>query len=178
MPQASASDFDALAMYAAMDAQRIERGLSWSGVAKAIWLQSIVLNQRRADHPISPSTLTGIAKRGDCTCQHALFVLRWLRRTPESFISEPQATLGDTALPTAGPDRRLRWDLAALYATLDERRRERELTWKELAKTLHCSENQLTGIRIAKYAIGMKLAMRIVQWLGKPAATFIYAAQW
>jgi uncharacterized membrane protein YgaE (UPF0421/DUF939 family) len=43
---------------------------------------------------------------------------------------------------------------------------------------LHCSEHQLTGIKTAKYAIGMTLAMRIVRWLGKPAAAFIYAARW
>lgn len=172
------TDFAALAMYAAMDAQRVERGLSWRGVAREIWEQSIVLNQRRNDHPISPSTLTGVAKRGDCTCQHALFMLRWLGRAPESFVAEPAAHLGDVALPRVGPDRRLRWDLTALYQALDERRRERALTWKELAKMLHCSEHQLTGIKTAKYAIGMTLAMRIVRWLGKPAAAFIYAARW
>ena len=30
----------------------------------------------------------------------------------------------------------------------------------------------------ARYAIGMGLAMRIVQWLDRPAADFIYAAGW
>ena len=70
------SDFDAVAMFAAMDAQRTQRTLSWRQVANEIWDQSVLLNERRQDHPISPSTLTGIAKRGDCTCQHALFVLR------------------------------------------------------------------------------------------------------
>jgi hypothetical protein len=35
----------------------------------------------------------------------------------------------------------------------------------------------LTGIRTARFAIGMNLAMRIVQWLEQPAAAFIYAAK-
>ncbi len=64
-------------MCAAMDAQRTERGLNWPQVARALWEQSAVLNEQRHDHPISPATLAGIAKRGDCTCQRALFILRW-----------------------------------------------------------------------------------------------------
>ncbi len=171
-------DFDAFAMYEAMDTRRLERGLSWRQVANQIWDQSAELNRRRNDHPISPATLTGIAKRGDTTCQHALFMLRWLGRSPESFLPIATPVTGDTALPTAGTDRRLRWNLAALYTALDARRRERQLTWRQLAVQIRCSENQLTGIRIARYAIGMKLAMRIVQWLERPAADFIYIAMW
>lgn len=82
------------------------------------------------------------------------------------------------SLPNAGPDRRLRWNLTALADALDASRRERGLTWKALAAQLGCSDNQLTGIKKARYAIGMRLAMRIVQWLEQPAATFIYAAKW
>jgi hypothetical protein len=61
---------------------------------------------------------------------------------------------------------------------LNARRREQGLTWAELAGQLACSEHQLTGIRTARFAIGMKLAMRIVEWLERPAAAFIYAAKW
>ena len=81
-------------------------------------------------------------------------------------------------LPTAGPDRRLRWNLPALYDALNARRQERGMTWKALARELDCSESQLTGIRTAKFAIGMRLAMRIVGWLEQPAARFVYAARW
>lgn len=172
------SDFDATALFAAMDAQRTQRALSWRQVASEMWEQSSLLNERRQDHPISPSTLTGIAKRGDCTCQHALFILRWLGRTPESFLTIPPAASGDASLPSAGPDQRLRWDLGAVYEALDQHRRERDLTWNELARKLRCSDNQLRGIRTARYAIGMRLMMRIVQWLERPAATFIHAARW
>ena len=48
----------------------------------------------------------------------------------------------------------------------------------ELATELHCTEHQLRGLRTARFAIGMRLMMRIVQWLERPAATFIYAAHW
>lgn len=167
-----------LAMYRAMDAQREERGLSWPGVARELWAQSAVLNQQRGDHPISPSTLTNIAKRGDTTCQHALFILRWLGRTPESFLPAPPAHGGKTALPVAGEDRRLRWDLEAVYDALDQHRHGRGLTWKDAAQEIGCTSHQITGLKTARYAIGMKLMMRVVQWIGQPAATFIFSARW
>jgi hypothetical protein len=171
------ADFDALALFQAVDRERLARGLTWRQVADQVWEQSAELNRRLASHPISPSTITGIAKRGDTTCQHALFLLRWLGRTPESFLTAPSAA-GDTMLPQAGSDRRLRWNLRALYDALDARRRQRELTWPQVARALGCSPSQLTGIKTAKYAIGMRLAMRIVVWLEQPASRFVYAATW
>lgn len=177
MRSRAANEFDVRALFAAMDAERARSGLSWPQVARALWEQSSVLNERRQDHPISPSTLTGIAKRGDCTCQHALFILRWLGRAPESFIQEDTAD-NRAALPPAGADRRLRWNLKAVFAALDERRRERDLTWRALAREIGCTDHQLTGIRTARYAIGMKLMMRIVRWLDRPSSDFIYSAQW
>lgn len=176
--KASRDDFDAVALYNSMEGQRIQRGLSWRQVANEIWDQSAVLNRQRESHPISASTLMGIARRGDCSCQHALFILRWLGRSPESFVSGSSALGNNTGLPEPGPEWRLRWDLAALYDALNARRREQGLTWVELADQLGCSEHQLTGIRTARFAIGMKLAMRIVRWLERPAAAFIYAAKW
>jgi hypothetical protein len=143
-----------------------------------MWGQSSDLNRRRHDHPISPSTLTGMAKRAATSCQHALIALRWLGRTPESFLRGGAGSLVSAPLPKAGPDRRLRWDLAGTYDALDARRRERGLTWPLLARRLRCSPSQLTGIRTARYAIEIKLAMRIVQWLERAAADFVRAAEW
>lgn len=151
--------------------------MSWPQVAEAIWSQYADLNDRRRDHPISPATITGMAKRGDTTCQHAQFMLRWLERSPESFL-RGDGIRHEAPLPPCGPDRRLRWYLPRLYEVLDARRKERALTWARLAAELRCTPNQLTGIRRARFAIGMRLAMRITQWLGRPAADFIYAARW
>ena len=170
--------FDIGALYSALDLKRVELGLSWRGVADQLWELSSELNDRRRDHPISPSTLTNLAKNPTTSCQHALFMLRWLGRTPESFL---EAMTGDDegfALPAAGTDRRLRWALKLLYATMDEKRRADGLTWPGLAAILGCSPNQLTGLRTAKFATGMDLAMRIVQWIGRPAADFVYPARW
>jgi hypothetical protein len=71
-------------------------------------------------------------------------------------------------------DHRLRWALKLLYVALDEKRRRDGLTWIALGG----SPGQLTGLRTAKYAATMDLAMRITQWLGRPAADFVYPAAW
>lgn len=178
--------FDTQALYRALDAQRVERELTWPAVARELWEMSSELAKRRGeDHPIAASTLTNVAKRGDTSCQHALFMLRWLGRDPEDFVpGAPPATRAP--LPAAGPDRRLRWHLHAtprrnvpgLYEALDERRRELELAWPELARELRCGPSQLTGLRTARFAVRMTLAMAITQWLERPAAHFVYAAQW
>jgi hypothetical protein len=170
--------FDTAALYAALDAKRTAQGLSWKKVADQLWELSAELNGRRRDHPISPSTLTNMAKNPRTSCQHALFMLRWLERTPESFLTGGAGDDPGFALPAAGRDRRLRWALKLLYAAMDEKRRADGLTWPALAAILGCSANQLTGLRTAKFATGMDLAMRIVQWLGRPAADFVYPAKW
>lgn len=175
-------EFDAKALYDALDEQRRAQGLSWSGAAAAIWDMAPTLNAARdarglPNHPISPSTLQSLGKRGNTSCQHALFFLRWLDRTPESFLAG--AALGDGApLPACGPDRRPRWDLKALHAGCNESRTGRGFTWAQAAHELRCQPGQLTGLRTARYATGMALAMRITQWVGRPAAAFIYVARW
>ncbi|MFZ0128908.1 MAG: hypothetical protein WB808_05880 [Candidatus Dormiibacterota bacterium] len=51
-------------------------------------------------------------------------------------------------------------------------------TVEKLARELRCTPSQLTGIRTARFAIGMGLAMRVVQWLGRSAADFVHPAEW
>jgi hypothetical protein len=171
-------DFDIAAFFAALDAQRLSRGLSWNGVAKELWNQSSVLNALRGDHPISASSLTGMMKLQDASCQHALFMLRWLGVPPESFVPGLTEDAEKYRLPEAGPDRRLRWDLGKLYEALDAERRKREMTWPQLARELGCTPSQLTGIKVARFTMSLVLAMRIVVWLDRPARDFIYVAGW
>ena len=71
-----------------------------------------------------------------------------------------------------------RRDLPGLYEALNKRRRYHQLTWPALARELNCGPSQLTGLRTARYAIAMTLAMTITQWLNQPAADFVYAADW
>ncbi len=70
--------------------------------------------------------------RGATSCQYALFVLRWLGRAPEDFLTGPVVDVGDVALPTAGVDARLRWNLNELHTVLNEQRMDRGLTWAQL----------------------------------------------
>lgn len=175
---ASPALFDMLAFCAAVDARRRNQQLSWPALAKVVWEQSHALNERRGDHPISPATISKLTLGGDVSCQHALFLLRWLAVPPETFIAAPQPGTAGVPLPAADDAQRLRWDLHKLYEALNLARTARGATWQQVAQRLHCTPSQLTGLRTVKFAIGMELAMRITQALQRPAADFVYAADW
>jgi hypothetical protein len=170
--------FDCGALFSALDTQRRDRGLGWYELADELWGQSAELNARRtADHPLCGGAVARLQQRGATSCQYALFMLRWLGRAPEDFLTGPVVDVGDVRLPEAGPDSRLRWDLSETYVLLNQQRRERELTWAALANELDCTPSRLTNFRTARLA-DMDLAMRTTQWLGQPAAAFIHPAQW
>jgi hypothetical protein len=169
--------FDCGALFSTLDAQRRDRALGWYELADELWQQSSDLNARRTDHPLCGGAVARLQQRGATSCQYALFMLRWLRRAPEDFLTGPAVDVGDVRLPEAGTDSRLRWNLNQLHAALNEQRRSRGKTWAELARDLDCTPSRLTNLRNARFA-DMDLAMRITQWLGQPAAAFIYPAQW
>jgi hypothetical protein len=173
-------DFDAVALYEALDARRRARGLSWTQVTNEIRAQSAGVQARQgaAAHPLSPATLTGMRKRKAIGCQHALGMLLWLGRPPESFVPGSTAPPARTRLPSPGPDRRLRWDIPMLAAELDAERRRRAMTWPAVAREIGCSTSQVSSLQRIRYGIDMRNAMRIVAWLGRPAAHFTYAANW
>ena len=172
-------DFDVVALWKAMDAQRKRRGLSWQGVTNQISAASPVLVARLGakNHPMSAATIRDMTKRGTITCQHALGMLRWLGQPPEHFVPD-SGELRRAPLPKAGPDRRLRWDIWAMAEVLDAERRRRGLTWEQLARELGCNANQISGLRRRRYGISIQLAMRIARWLARPAADFIEPAEW
>lgn len=172
----SAHGFDHQAFFDAVDQRRREQQLSWPALATVFWEQSRVLNERRKDHPISPATIRTMAE--GVSCQHALFVLRWLGAPPERFIAEPAPGTAGVPLPAADEAHRLRWNLHKLYETLNAARTARGATWQQTADRLHCTPHQLTGLRTVKFAINMRLAMRITQALRRPAADFVYVAEW
>ena len=104
-------------------------------------------------------------------------MLRWLGRAPEEFLIGPAVDVGDTRLPQAGTDGRLRWDLNKLYTALNSQRQDRDIAWVELGSVIGCTSSRLTNLRTARQA-DMGLVMRCTQWLERPAAEFIYSAQW
>ncbi len=174
----SPKGFDTRAFFAAVDARRRDQQLSWQALAAVIWEQSRVLNGRRKDHPISVATIRKMADSRGPSCQHALFVLRWLDVPPETFIAMPQPGTSGIPLPVADEAHRLRWNLKKLHEALNDARTARGATWQQVADRLRCTPNQLTGLRTAKFATGMRLAMRITQALRRPAADFVDVAEW
>jgi hypothetical protein len=169
--------FDTAALYEALDAQRRDRGLSWAGVAREFWNLDAALNASRPDdHPFSASTIVSMRERRATSCQHALFMLRWL--APEHFLGQANPYAGTIVLPATPTGRRLRWSLKRLYAALNEKRLDEGLTWLEVAESLECTRNQLTGLRTAKFATSIDLAVRIVQCTERPSIEFMFYARW
>jgi hypothetical protein len=170
--------FDCGALFDALDVERRERDMGWYELADELWEQSSDLNaERSGDHPLCGGAVQRLRERDATSCQYALFMLRWLHRSPEDFLAGPVRDVGDIRLPEVGADSRLRWDLSQLHAALNERRQQLRLTWAELAAELDCTPSRLTNLRSARLA-DMSLVMRITQWLGRPAAAFIHPARW
>ncbi|MDQ6934614.1 MAG: hypothetical protein M3130_04920 [Actinomycetota bacterium] len=169
--------FECGALLNALDAQRRDLGLGWYELADELWQQSSDLNaQRSGDHRLCGGAIQRLQERGATSCQYALFMLRWLHRAPEDFLSGPVLDVGDVRLAEAGTDSRLRWDLNQLHTAPNEQRRQQYRTWTDLAEELDCTPSRLTNLRTARLA-DMDLAMRITQWLRQPAAAFIHLAQ-
>jgi hypothetical protein len=166
------------ALCAALDDARAARGLAWTAVVAELnapfkFVPSI---------PTSLSTIRGMGGKASVTSAVVLQVLRWLGRTPESFLKERAPSAGADAsaeaLPDVGPQRILRFDTKGLHAALDEARRERGLTWRQVAGELPAfKEGMLTSLATGP-AIGFPRVMRITQWLGRPAAEFMRGYDW
>jgi hypothetical protein len=168
--KARPADFDMAALHAALDAKRRALGLSWAGATREI---------NRPDaapvlHPISVSSVTGTGQGRGVEGNIVLQMLAWLDRTPESFIpGHPAPVTPRTQLPQAPPDRRLRWDVRALHAALDARRRDLGMTWKQVAEEIGgFTPSTLTGLARVRH-VGFPRVMRLVGWLDRPAADFV-----
>lgn len=171
------AQFDGDALMHDVDEERQRRGLTWGRLADELWMQSADLNAMLGDDALCPGALHRIAQRKTMTCQYALPLLRWLNAAPEDYLSGDVVAVDHTALPSAGADKRLRWSLEELFEKLDGRRVELGLTWAALGAQLDCTPNRLTNLRTAKLA-DMGLTMRVTQWLGSPAVSFIHATDW
>jgi hypothetical protein len=162
--------FDIDGLQAALDAERLARGLNWSALTDEINAPFRDLPSR----PISVTTIKTLQEKRSVTSAVVLQVLRWLGRTPESFLKgrvEPPSD--DEALPAAGLAQVLRFDTKAMHAALDEERIRRELSWRATAAALPgFSEGMLRNLARGPL-IGFPRVMMIPQWLGRPAARFV-----
>lgn len=121
--------------------------------------------------------MSRLETRGAASCQYALFLFRWLQRPPEDFVRRSTVDPKQAALPRTDADHRLRWDLAELHAALNADRRDRDMTWAELADVLGCTPARLTNLKGAKRA-DLALVMGITQWLERPARDFVHPVGW
>jgi hypothetical protein len=169
--------FDCDSLYDALDRRRRNRGLGWYELADELWDLSADLNAELDDHPLCGGAVSRLQQRGATSCQYGLFMLRWLGRAPEDFLTGPVADVGDVRLPAADAAHRLRWDLAQLHAEVNDQRRDRSLTWAALGGELGCTPARLTNLRTARLA-DMDLALRVTQWLRRPAAAFVHPSRW
>ena len=166
------SDFSLAALYAALDAQRQARGLSWSQATREINRQS----ERISVHPISPSTVTGTRTKTVAEGDGVLQMLLWLNRTPESFVlGHQECDEAGTRLPDIPTHQVLRFDTTKLHAALDAQRVARKMTWAQVARETGLSVSNLTHLSKGGRT-GFPHVMRIVRWLGRPAAQFTRAS--
>lgn len=163
------SDFDIDALYAALDAERLARGMSWSELTRAI--NGLFKNVPAS--PISASTVTGMRGRRSLEGNGVLQMLVWLGRTPESFIRDRhEPPRPDEILPRVGDSRILRFDTPAIFAALDAQRAARGMAWRQVATEIG-GINPAGLTRLANGGrVGFPDVMRIVEWLGRPAASF------
>ncbi len=162
--------FDMRALQAALDGERRARKLTWDQLAAEISEPFKIT----PSIPISVSTLRTMTAKRSVTSAVVLQVLRWLRRTPESFLlGRDQPPAPEEVLREAGPGQILRFDTAAIHAALDAKRRERGLTWKEVASEIRgFTPGMLTNLAHGPL-IGFPRVMALTQWLGRPAADFV-----
>lgn len=166
------SDFSLKALYDALDEQRRSRNMSWAAVRRE------VNRVKRDRHPVSASTITSLQHKAVAEGDGVLQLLLWLRRTPESFVPGfPDANADRFQLRDLGTTQVLRWDVAALHAALNAQRDSRGMTWKQVAEELG---RGFTANTLTQMSKGKRTAfpgvMRIVRWLGQPAADFTRAS--
>jgi hypothetical protein len=166
--------FDIQALYGALDTERRARGISWQQVAREISSRLKSVPAR----PISPSTLSGMRNRRIVEGDGVLQMLLWLRRTPESFVPGNEAPEENAKLPDVPEAGILRFDTAALYLALDAQRINRGMTWKQVAHEI----GGVSPAGLTRLSKGGRTAfpdvMRIVRWLGRPAASFTRLSNW
>ena len=163
-------DFDMNALQSALDAERRARHLSWTELASEI-------NEPfsgTSSIPISVATIRNMHAKRSVTSAVVLQILRWLGRTPESFLAGRNIeAAASEMLPTTGPSRILRFDTRAMHAALNAERVRRGMTWRQTADELPgFTESMLTNLA-AGPLIGFPRVMMITQWLCRPAASFV-----
>jgi hypothetical protein len=122
------SDFSLEALFHALDAQRLERGMTWAEATREINRE----HKRSSLHPVSAATVKATRAQMVAEADGVLQMLLWLGRAPESFM--PGVAPSEDArsrLPEVPAYRIPRFDTRKLHAAL-KHDAEKNLTWAEL----------------------------------------------
>jgi hypothetical protein len=171
------SDFDIVALHTAINARRINLGMSWKAVAREVNRS----DERYDIHPISSSTISGLKnKRWGVEGDGVLQMLLWLDRSPESFVpGHPGAAHRDARLPRVASSKILRFDVSSIYKKLDNLRAARGLTWAQAAAEIGGLYNAETLRSMNKgQRTGFPQVMRLARWLHCPAAALTRVTNW
>lgn len=165
----NSGDFSLAALYAALDEQRRSRGLTWAGAVREMsWPFT-----QGASRPLAVSTVTTLRTKPIAEGDGVLQMLRWLGRTPESFVPGVAPEFG-APLPAVGPHQVLRLDTRRLHAALNATRVERTMTWAEVADAIGGRATQSSLAHLAMGGrTGFPHVMHLTKWLGAPLADFV-----
>jgi hypothetical protein len=161
-------DFDIRALHAALDAERMARGLNWRQLA-----DEVSRPFRLPAGRISASTLTGMPARRAIEGDGVLQVLRWLGRSPETFVpGHPTPWSAQLSLPMVGDGQVLRFDTPKLHDALAAVRVARGMTWRDVAHAI----GGVTPANLAGLAKGGRTSFpqvtRMTGWLDRATADF------
>ena len=170
------AEFDVKGLYDALDERRRSRAMRWAAVRREM---NARFQEVPGHKPIAMSTITGLQNKRNVEGDGILQMLLWLGRTPESFLPGfEEADAERFRLPQLGKEQILRWDTRAIHSALNAEREARGMSWKEVANDIGVgSANPLTNLAKGGRT-GFPGVMRIVVWLGRPAATFTRASDW
>jgi hypothetical protein len=113
-----------------------------------------------------------MARRRAVNANVVMAALRWLDRTPESFIDGHADASSQPHLPADLPSGFYRmWNLAELLRAIDLRRGRRP--WTEIGREIRVPTTLLRGLTSAERFVSFPEIMRITQWLNRPLPDFI-----
>jgi hypothetical protein len=161
-------DFDLSALFAALEAQRLARGLSWAQAVNEI----NVVFDRLPSRPISRSTVVSLKTKLVAEGDGILQMLRWLDRSPESFVVGGVHSSTDAQLARLRPGRILRFDTRALHVALNARRVELGFTWADVSRAIPGATPSTLRHLSSGGRTGFPHVVRLTQWLGRPVADF------
>ncbi|MDQ3781992.1 MAG: hypothetical protein M3349_03525 [Actinomycetota bacterium] len=153
--------FDVQKLYAALDKQRHDRGLSWAVVAREIG--------------VSASTIRRTRIADDLEADGMLQMVRWLGLAPESFARDrkPADPVALTGALRAAPGI-LRADTRAMHAALEGQRVALQITWTKIATEfdVEISKARLIGLRKGGRTSAQTL-LSAARWLGRRTETLV-----